>query len=168
MAGELGCLAAELRGMMGKAKEKEKEKAKGFLGKEAIDLLIKNGERNEEIAMMLMQNLLQNRFIIPSKPTIVEKYENFSVGERYTFQPLGEGQSVFDFTTINWEQLVLQMFASKSSVKVKHRWKNLKKYNDCFLGNEAVDWLSSHFKIIRPLAITIGEEMMRVCCCLFD
>lgn len=115
------------------SKGSQKEKSNKFLMKDAIDWLIAECKMTEDVAIRNLHSLLVHNYICPVRYSQVEK-QVFGM-EKYYFQQIGEGKSSIDFSSINWEQLSLQFFASKSGIKIKHRWKNLKKYNDCFLGN---------------------------------
>ena len=122
------------RGLLGGGKGGQKEKPNKFLMKDALDYLITEGKMTEDVALRLLHSLIQCNYICPVRYSQVEK--QVFVNEKYYFQQIGEGKSFFDLSTIDWEQLPLQIFASKSGVKIKHRWKNLKKYSDCFLGKK--------------------------------
>lgn len=60
---------------------------------------------------------------------------------------------------INFEQLVSQMRGERG-VKIKARHYKLKLYHRCFLGNEAVDWLSQNLHISRAEAIKLGQQLI--------
>ena len=60
---------------------------------------------------------------------------------------------------INIKQLAVQM-RSENGVEVKTRRNKLKLYHRCFLGNEAVTWLSEKTKISRNDAVKIGQKMI--------
>ena len=60
---------------------------------------------------------------------------------------------------INLRQLAAQM-RSANGVEIKTRRNKLKLYHRCFLGNEAVTWLSGKTKLSRQDAIRIGQKMI--------
>jgi hypothetical protein len=123
------------------SKSSQKEKPNKFLMKDAVDWLITEGKMTEDASLRHLQSLLQQNYICPVRSTLEKQV---FVMEKYYFQSIGEGKSFIDLNSINWEQLSLQFFASKSGIKIKHRWKNLKRYNDCFLGN-----ISKFMRFIR-------------------
>lgn len=59
----------------------------------------------------------------------------------------------------NWQAIVSQM-RGPSGVEIKDRRSNLKSFDKCFVGSEAVDWLMEHEKATREEAILIGELMV--------
>ena len=60
---------------------------------------------------------------------------------------------------ISLRQLTVQM-RSENGVEIKTRRQKLKLYHRCFLGNEAVTWLSEKTKLSRPDAIKLGQKMI--------
>jgi len=59
----------------------------------------------------------------------------------------------------DWQAIVSQM-RGPSGVEIKDRRSNLKSFDKCFVGSEAVDWLMEHEKATREEAILIGELMV--------
>ena len=60
---------------------------------------------------------------------------------------------------ISLRQLTAQM-RSEDGVEVKTRRHKLKLYHRCFLGNEAVTWISEKTKLSRQDAIKLGQKMI--------
>ncbi|MGB5636001.1 MAG: DEP domain-containing protein [Waterburya sp.] len=56
-------------------------------------------------------------------------------------------------------QLVAEM-RSERGVEVKTRRYKLKLYQRCFVGNEAVDWISKKTKLSREDAVSLGQKMI--------
>ena len=56
-------------------------------------------------------------------------------------------------------QLAKEM-RSEQGVEIKTRRHKLKLYQRCFVGNEAVDWISKKTKLSREDAIVIGQKMI--------
>lgn len=50
---------------------------------------------------------------------------------------------------------------NSSSLSIKTRRYKLKLYHHCFVGNEAVDWLSANLKISREKAIKLGKQLIK-------
>lgn len=70
---------------------------------------------------------------------------------------------------ISVRQLALEM-RSENGVEVKTRRHKLKLYQRCFLGNEAVDWITKKVKISRLDAVQLGQQMLDkgICCHVLD
>lgn len=49
--------------------------------------------------------------------------------------------------------------ALAAGVKVADRRYRLKKYPECFVGSEAVDWLGKHYRIGREDAVALGDAL---------
>lgn len=50
---------------------------------------------------------------------------------------------------------------NSSSLTVKTRRYKLKLYHHCFVGSEAVDWLSANLKISREKAVKLGQQLVK-------
>lgn len=57
-------------------------------------------------------------------------------------------------------QLAMEMHAENGGVEIKTRRHKLKLYQRCFLGNEAVDWMTKNAKVSREEAINLGQKMI--------
>lgn len=68
-------------------------------------------------------------------------------------------KSKTDVNRISIRQLALELYSEKG-VEVKTRRYKLKLYQRCFLGNEAVDWISQRVNISRPDAVKLGQQML--------
>ena len=53
-----------------------------------------------------------------------------------------------------------QEMRSEQGVEIKTRRHKLKLYQRCFVGNEAVDWITQRTKLSREDAVTIGQKMI--------
>ena len=60
---------------------------------------------------------------------------------------------------ISLKQLATQM-RSENGVEIKTRRYKLKLYQRCFLGNEAVTWLSEKTKLSRENTVKLGQKMI--------
>lgn len=60
---------------------------------------------------------------------------------------------------INLKELVIEMRGS-DGLEVKTRRHQLKLYQRCFVGSEAVDWLVKHLNISRTQAVAIGKKLV--------
>ena len=60
---------------------------------------------------------------------------------------------------ISVRQLALEM-RSAEGVEIKTRRYKLKLYQRCFLGTEAVDWISNKTKLSRKDAVSLGQKMV--------
>jgi len=108
-------------------------------------------------ALKLLQQLLLNRFIFPAKYQQIGGYKQVNALDSYIFQEVGKGKTFVDISRVDWEELGGCL---GKGVKVKDRWKGMKKTSNCFLGNELVDMICQKFQIIRPVGVSMGEEMM--------
>ena len=61
--------------------------------------------------------------------------------------------------SISLKQLAVQM-RSQNGVEIKTRRHKLKLYQRCFLGNEAVTWLSEKTKLSRKDTVKLGQKMI--------
>jgi len=59
----------------------------------------------------------------------------------------------------DWQAIVSQM-RGPSGVEIKDRRSNLKSFDKCFVGSEAVDWLMEYEKATREEAILMGKLMV--------
>ena len=50
---------------------------------------------------------------------------------------------------------------NSSNLSIKTRRDKLKLYHHCFLGSEAVDWLSANLKISREKAVKLGKQLIK-------
>ena len=53
-----------------------------------------------------------------------------------------------------------QEMRSEQGVEIKTRRHKLKLYQRCFVGNEAVDWITKRTKLSREDAVTLGQKMI--------
>jgi hypothetical protein len=60
---------------------------------------------------------------------------------------------------INLKQLIEEM-RSEKGVEIKTRRHKLKLFQYCFLGNEAVTWISNRTKLSREDAVKLGQKML--------
>ena len=58
------------------------------------------------------------------------------------------GETFLDINQIDWEEISLKLKGGKGALKVKDRWKGMKKTSNCFLGNEMVDWICTRYFFI--------------------
>lgn len=61
--------------------------------------------------------------------------------------------------TINLEELVTKM-RNIGGLQIKNRRHNLKFYDQCFVGSEAVTWMTENLEISREQAIHLGQRLM--------
>ena len=74
-------------------------------------------------------------------------------------QAATKSQNKNNSNRISLKHLAAQMH-SENGVEVKTRRYKLKLHHRCFLGNEAVTWLSEKTKLSRKDAIKLGQKMM--------
>lgn len=68
-------------------------------------------------------------------------------------------KSKSNLNRISLRQLAQEM-RSEQGVEIKTRRHKLKLYPRCFLGTEAVDWLSAKTKLSREDAVSLGQRMI--------
>ncbi len=66
---------------------------------------------------------------------------------------------VEDSTSIDLKELAMDM-VKIGGVEIKDRRHNLKKYPRCFIGSEAVQWISEKLNISNSEAIKIGQQLI--------
>lgn len=64
-----------------------------------------------------------------------------------------------DLSKVSIRQIATEM-RSETGVEIKTRRHNIKLYQRCFLGNEAVDWITKRVKISRTDAVALGQKMI--------
>ncbi len=62
-------------------------------------------------------------------------------------------------SSINLKELVAAM-RNVGGLPIKNRQYHLKTYARCFVGSEAVTWLSNHLKISKGEAVQVGQRLM--------
>ena len=60
---------------------------------------------------------------------------------------------------VNLYDLIAKM-RGKDGLDIKTRRYQLKLYQRCFVGSEAVDWLTKHLNISRPKAVAVGQKLV--------
>ena len=80
-------------------------------------------------------------------------------GDTAEVQTDSSAKSQSSSNRISLKQLAAEM-RSENGVEVKTRRHKLKLYQRCFLGNEAVTWLSEKTKLSRKDTIKLGQKMM--------
>ena len=68
-------------------------------------------------------------------------------------------KSAGSLNRISLRQLALEM-RSEGGVDIRTRRYKLKLYQRCFLGNEAVDWITNKMKVSREDAVALGQKMI--------
>ena len=69
------------------------------------------------------------------------------------------GESPANANRISVRQLALEM-RSPQGIEIKTRRHKIKLYQRCFVGSEAVDWISKKAKISRLDAVKLGQKMI--------
>lgn len=110
--------------------------------------------------------------LIKGKNSVGIWMENKNYNQEHILEITSEEQSVsvnsaiknHNQTDSNTNRLSLRKLCSEMrsdrGVEIKTRRHKLKLFQRCFLGNEAVDWLSKRAKISRPEAIKLGQKML--------
>ena len=60
---------------------------------------------------------------------------------------------------LDMQDVAQQMRTGETPLDVRDRSYLLKKYPQCFVGSDAVDWLVRHHQLTRPQAVKLGEHM---------
>ena len=58
-------------------------------------------------------------------------------------------------------ELLVQEIQNSQTLEVKDRWYNLKKYSQCFIGSELVDWFQQNKNVPIEEAIALGENLLK-------
>jgi sensor c-di-GMP phosphodiesterase-like protein len=61
--------------------------------------------------------------------------------------------------SVDSEELVAKM-RGVTGVETRDRMQMLLRYSECFVGSEAVDWLSEHLRISRRSAVRVGQRLV--------
>ena len=80
-------------------------------------------------------------------------------GDTAEVQTDSSAKSQSSSNRISLKQLAAEM-RSENGVEVKTRRHKLKLYQRCFLGNEAVTWLSEKTKLSRENTVKLGQKML--------
>lgn len=68
-------------------------------------------------------------------------------------------QLAAEVSTINLEKLVTQM-RGVEGLQIEDRWYHLQLYPRCFVGHEAVMWISKHLQFSRTEAVELGQRLI--------
>eukprot|EP01119_Soliformovum_irregulare_P001704 TRINITY_DN1144_c0_g1_i3.p1 TRINITY_DN1144_c0_g1~~TRINITY_DN1144_c0_g1_i3.p1 ORF type:complete len:742 (-),score=223.09 TRINITY_DN1144_c0_g1_i3:206-2431(-) len=81
----------------------------------------------------------------------------------YQLQELGDMRRKSTIPKFDCDEVMLGLLSSSNGVPMRvHKDRlGLRKYPDCFLGTDAVDWLSANLNIRRNVAISVGNKLMR-------
>ena len=112
------------------------------------------------------ENFLDNQEV--QLPTLVIKeVDSVSIWvQNNSYQPLNSSNIVNTSAKSqasngsSLEKLADKMRKS-SNLSIKTRRYKLKLYHHCFVGSEAVDWLTANLKISREKAIKLGKQLVR-------
>lgn len=69
-------------------------------------------------------------------------------------------EKVKSSANLNLDKLAEKM-RGENGINIKTRRHKLKLYHHCFVGSEAVDWLSKNLKISRPKAVKLGQQLLK-------
>jgi hypothetical protein len=91
---------------------------------------------------------------------IVQRDQGFTIWCRDDNLQLAKKEDIkFDPKTINLKELIAAM-RDTNGVEIKARRYKLVIYPRCFIGSEAVDWLSQYLKISRLEAVSVGQRLV--------
>ncbi|MGB0564894.1 MAG: hypothetical protein ACPGVO_24325 [Spirulinaceae cyanobacterium] len=121
-----------------------------FKGSAAVDWLSQHLQVSRLGAVQIGQQLLDHQLLRPVSDT--KFFEDSPEGYWFCPRPL-------DPTVVNLAQLVQAMQAGEGGVSIQDRRYHLRTYRQCFVGSEAVTWLSRHFNVSRENAIAIGQRL---------
>lgn len=96
----------------------------------------------------------------PILALIIKDKTGFSIWSQDNEIKLADsGSAKNDAKFIDLNELVAQMRGEKG-VEIKARPHKLRLYSRCFVGSEAVDWLTNHLKISRSEAVELGQRLI--------
>ena len=58
-------------------------------------------------------------------------------------------------------ELLVQEIQNSQIFEVKDRWYNLKKYPQCFIGSELVDWFEQNKQVLTEEAVALGQNLLK-------
>eukprot|EP00171_Calliarthron_tuberculosum_P009401 IDg9401t1 len=65
-----------------------------------------------------------------------------------------------DYPIKNFDEVYAKMRDSKTGLDVGDRTYQLLRYSKCFVGEQAVSWMTSNLKVDRDAAVTLGQRLM--------
>lgn len=121
----------------------------------------------EEAIKDCRENFLDNQEV--QLPTLVIKeVDSVSIWvQNNSYQALNSSNTVKTSSSANKaaNSFSLEKLANKmrnsNNLTIKTRRYKLKLYHHCFVGNEAVDWLSANLKISREKAVKLGKQLIK-------
>ncbi|MEB3337210.1 MAG: hypothetical protein VKJ46_07110 [Leptolyngbyaceae bacterium] len=92
---------------------------------------------------------------------VIEDSSDFTLwSQNDQVQVFEEPASTVDpISTLNLEDLVAKM-RHVGGIKIQDRWYNLKMYPRCFVGSEAVAWITEHIQLSQAEAIRLGQRLI--------
>ena len=118
----------------------------------------------EEAIKDCRENFLDN--LEKQVPTLLIKEENsFSIWTQDdSYQPQNLRKTPANRPSPEANSVVRKIVAkmrSQDGLSIKTRRHKLKLYRNCFVGSEAVDWMSENLKIPREKAVRFGQQLVR-------
>ena len=115
-------------------------------------LLVKD---NNSVGIWMQNNQYKSKII-----SYVEDGDTSDVKAATPAKNHSSSSSSSSSNRISLRELTAQMRSEKNGVEIKTRRQKLKLYHRCFLGNEAVNWLSENTKLSRKDAVKLGQKMI--------
>ena len=131
-----------------------------FVGSEAVEWLSTKLNISTNEAIAIGQKLLEQQWIhhVTNEHQFEDEYLFYRFNEaKLLANDCSEAKLV---CSIDLEQIVSDM-RNIGGVKIKDRRYNLKNYPRCFVGSEAVEWLSTKLNISTNEAIAIGQKLLK-------
>lgn len=133
-----------------------------FVGSEAVDWLVRHHGLTRPQAVKLGERMFEagvfHHVTDDHDFTDGNFYFRFFVDEPALAAPAGKTRSL-DIDTLDVQEVATRMRGA-GGVEVAARRYLLKSYPKCFIGTEAVDWLTHNYRLSRPLAVKLGERMV--------
>ena len=130
-----------------------------FIGSEAVEWLSKKLDISAEEAVQIGQRLIDEKWIhhVSNK----HQFENDYLFYRFEKDKLLENidEQKEKASLIDLEKLVAEM-RNVGGIKIQDRRYKLKTYPRCFVGSEAVEWLSKKLNICVEEAVQIGQRLI--------
>ncbi len=129
-----------------------------FVGSEAVDWLAEHLQVSRRSAVRVGQRLVALGHVrhVVDEHDFHDGHFFFCFSESATsIPPSADGMNLPELSH------VLRALRSAGGVAVRTRLRALVRYEECFSGKDACNWLMQHFNVSRAIAVWLGRELMK-------
>jgi hypothetical protein len=130
-----------------------------FVGAEAVDWLVQNRGYSRQEAAEVGQEMMRRDLIahVSDDQPFQDSYFFYRFTRDFKLPVQIQGSQTSKLTTnLDWQQIATAMFGSEG-VDIRDRRYHFTIYPNCFVGNEAVDWLVQRYDLSRKEAVEVGQ-----------